>query len=200
MNRGHIVLVAGAVAFIVGIAIAAAGGTAFTGAFLSQNTLTKNAAVDPGRSIDAQTTVTALDKPISVAINVAPAGQAASFRAMVIDPSGNVVSKNDFTNSLFTTVEPSTTGVYTLTMTNTGTQAASVNAAFGHLPFMGANGKPDFSAPDSRDIVMLTVGTSLAGAGVLMLIGGGVLTYMERKRSSTYGQSATEGGVTYRKD
>ena len=202
MKRGYMLLVAGAGVFVAGITIAAVWDTAFAGAFLSQNTVTKNAIIDPGKSIDQQTTVTALDRPVSIAISVAQNGQAgtSSFREEVKDPSGNIVSRNEFTNAIFTTFSPTSAGVYRLTVTNIGTQPAMINGAFGHVPFIGANGKPDFSSPGSFDVVMITVGAGLAGAGVLMMIGGGVLAYMERRSNSQGQSSTTEGGVTYRKD
>ncbi len=201
MKRGHLLLIAGAAAFVTGIAIAAAWGTAFTGALLSQNTVTKNAVIEPGKSVDQQTNVTSLDRPVSIAISVAPNGQAAStkLREEVTDPRGNIVSRNEFSNTIFTSLSPTSAGVYTLTVTNIGTQPVVINGVLGHLPFIGSNGKPDFSSPGSFDVVMITLGTGLAGAGILMMIGGGVLAFMERNRASQDRSSATGGGVTYGK-
>lgn len=201
MQRGHIILIAGAALLVAGIAITAAWGTSLARSFLAENTIMQTTSLAPGQSIDAQMTVNDLDRPLSLAIGVNRQQSSGDvrLRETVTDPSGKIVSTSEFDESFFTTISPEATGTYTATVTNIGTQTASISGTFGYMPFVSADGRPNVDEMMSGSgLGMVIVGGSLAAAGVITLIVGGIITVLDGRRHET--TTTSEGGVTYRKD
>lgn len=108
------------------------------------------------------------------------------------------MSNGEFDESFFTTIKPEGTGTYTVIVTNIGTQTAMVSGSFGYMPFASADGQPNFDDMMSGGLDMLILGGSLAAAGVVTLIVGGVITIADGRRHET--TTTSESGVTYRKD
>lgn len=75
MKRGYIILISGAAVLVAGIAISAAWGVSFAGAFVRDNTIVAKTVIDAGKSISAQTEVRQLDRPISLAVGIDKNGQ-----------------------------------------------------------------------------------------------------------------------------
>lgn len=206
MKGGHIVLIIGAILLVSGSTIAAIWGVYFAGSFFQDNTIMARTVIDPGKSVDEKATINTLEKPVSVAIGVDRSGQPAPIDAKlketVTDPTGKVVSENQFGSGMITSFNPTVTGTYTLSVTNQGDSSVPVSGTIGHLPFAMTNGKPDFTSPGSNAIFMMITGGSLAGIGVLTVIAGLVITILERRErvASRHGSATTEGGIMYRKD
>lgn len=199
-------LISGAVLLAAGIAISASWGVSFAGSFLQENTVVAKTTLDAAKSVDARTDVNQLDKPLTLAIGIDKSGQqqshSARLKEIVTDPSGKVVSANEFGDSFFTSLNPETTGVYTVTVTNLGTQPVTISGAFGHMPFIGTNGKPDVNVmAGGQGLGMIIVGGGLAAAGVVTLIVGGIITAIDgRTRGQSTATTTGPDGVTYRKD
>jgi hypothetical protein len=70
MQRGHVILIVGAAVLVVGIAIAAIWGVSFAGSFVANNTILANTAINPGQSVNANTDVTQLDRPITLTVGI----------------------------------------------------------------------------------------------------------------------------------
>lgn len=204
MKRGHIILIAGAALLIAGVAVSAVWGMSFAGMFLNENTIVARTTLDAGKSVSAETDVTQVDRPISLAVGIDRQGQPAApadvrLKETVTDPAGNVVSSNEFADSFFTSFNPKTTGTHMVTITNQGTKPVTISGTFGHVPFMGTGGKPDVGAmTGAQGLGMIILGGGLAAAGVLTLIAGGIITAIDSR--SMPSSTTTEGGVTYRKD
>jgi hypothetical protein len=204
MKRGHVLLMSGAALLAAGITISALWGVSFAGSFLQENTVVAKTTLDATKSVEARTDVNQLDKPLTLAIGIDKSGQQPypiRLRETVTDPSGKVVSTNEFADSFFTSLKPEATGVYTVTVTNLGTKPVTISGAFGHMPFIGTNGKPDINVmAGGQGLGMIIVGGGLAAAGVLVLIIGGVITAVDGRTKSQNTATAGQGGVTYRKD
>src|SRR5918911_2882359 len=106
MKRGHIILIAGAVLLAAGITIASFWAISFAGSFVINNTLIGKTIIDGGRSVSIQNHVTQLDEPISLTLGIdkttavgqlqQPSATNTRVRETVTDPSGRVVSTNEF--------------------------------------------------------------------------------------------------------
>jgi hypothetical protein len=201
VQRGHIILIAGAALLVAGIAITAVWGTSFASTFLAENTIVAERSIEPGESVNVRMAINALDRPLSLAIGVDRQQSSGDvrLRETVTDPTGEIVSSSEFDESFFTTIQPEATGTYTATLTNIGTQTASISGTFGYMPFVSADGRPNVDEMMSGSgLGMVIVGGGLAAAGVVTLIVGGIITVLDSRKHET--TTTSEGGVTYRKD
>lgn len=213
MKRGYIVLISGAVLLVAGIVISAIWAVQFAGSFLRDNTLVAQTSIDAGKSVDTRIDVDQLDRPVSLAIGIdqteqppppqIPSSSSSSdirLKEVVIDPNGRVVSSNEFGDSFFTSFKPEVAGVYTVTVSNLGTRPVSISGAFGYMPFIGLDGKPNIeSMTGVGGLGMIIAGGALAAVGVVTLIVGAVITVAD-SRKQTPPTTTSEGGITYRKD
>lgn len=202
MKRGYPVLIAGAILLVAGVTLSAVWGASFASSFVQQNSIVARTSIDAGKSATAQTDVSRLDIPLSLAISVErPAGTTAPpgipMTETVTDPSGQVVSSNQFVDSFYTTFTPHATGTYTVTITNTGSRPAIVSGMFGHMPFMSMDGRT-ISWPGAFGLII--VGGVLSAVGVMTLIAGGIVLAIDSRSKRPEGATTTEGGITYRKD
>jgi uncharacterized membrane protein len=198
--------------------------------------------IEPGSSVEAATTqVTDISKPITEAIHIQRLGgreeadegdgvgqrlqerlqqqlqlpreqREARLNATVIDPSGTIVSNNEFSANLFTTLQPQNTGEYTLNVTNAGASNATIYGVFGHVPLLAAAGSfvEGGERPQLFDISLSTFSLVIAG-GILMAIGfitiiaGTMIVILDgrkgrKQKSGGSGAAETEGDTTYKKD
>src|SRR5918994_4498142 len=125
IQRGYIVLIIGGVLFVAGIIIAAVWAIPFASTFLQNNTLINQVSIEPGRSVEATTQVTDVSRPITVAIHIERPEGLVRLIEIVKDPSGTIVSNNEFSANLFTTFQPQNTGNHILNITNAGARAVT---------------------------------------------------------------------------
>lgn len=200
MQRGYIVLIAGGALFAIGLALSVAWGVQFAGVFLQDNTFVNSVPVEPGSSVEAARQVTDTSRPLSVAIHIQGIEDTGVLREdirlaeTVKDPSGAVVSTNEFSGNLFTSFRPEQTGRYVLTITNEGTKAVTVDGTFGYMPFVGV---AEGQQVDLGQLSGIIAGATLTGIGFIAIIAGIVLVIIDRPKSSS---TVSEGGITYRKD
>jgi uncharacterized membrane protein len=228
-------------AIVWGIQLASTVASAFP---QERATLINRVSIEPGSSVEAATTqVTDISKPITVAIHIQRLGEReeagegdglgqrlqerlqqqlqlpreqreARLVETVIDPSGTVISNNEFSANLFTTFQPQNTGEYILNITNAGARNVTIYGIFGHMPVLTAASTfaEGGGRPQIFDISLSTFSPVIAG-GILMVIGfitiiaGTMIAVidsrkgrMQKSGGSSSGDGVTEGGVTYRKD
>jgi len=235
IQRGYIVLIVGGVLFVAGIIIAAVWAIPFASTFLQENTLINQVSIEPGRSVEATTEVTDVSRPVTVAIHIERPGErgaaegdgqqqqqqqiqqqvpqeqgVARLIETVQDPSGTVVSSNEFSANLFTTFQPQNTGNHILNITNAGARPVTIDATFGYMPFITAASPPTLEeggrplpGVDLSSLSVVIVGGVLTTIGFFTIIAGIVIVVIDsRKRGEQKSGSSgvTEGGVTYRKD
>jgi hypothetical protein len=208
MRRGYIILIAGGVLFAIGIAVTAIWGVQLVNLFMQDSTFVNTISVEPGRSVDTARQVTDISRPLSVAIHIQ--GLDASTGAelhedirlvqTVKDPSGTIVSRNEFSGNFFTTFTPTQPGNYVLTITNTGTEAVTMDGTFGYMPFVSsmANGGQQQQV-DWKQLSGIIAGGTLVTIGLLTMITGIIVVIIDRPKTSS-STVTSEGGVTYRKD
>jgi hypothetical protein len=224
-------LIIGGVLFVAGIIIAAVWAVPFVSMFLQENTLIKEVSIEPGESVEATTLVTDVSRPITVAIHIERSGGAvvtdegqqqqqqvpqeqAVMRLIetVNDPSGTVVSSNEFSSNLFTTFQPRNGGNHVLNITNAGSRSVAIDATFGYMPFITSAAPPPPSEGGQRlpgvglDLSSLSAviaGGVLSVIGFFTIIAGIIIVVIDsRKRRGEEQKSSgvTEGSITYRKD
>jgi uncharacterized membrane protein len=214
IRRGYIILIIGGVLFVVGIIIAAIWAIPFASTFLQNNTLINQVSIEPGRSIEATTQVTDVSRPITVGIHIERPEGLVRLIETVKDPSGIVVSNNEFSANLFTTFQSQNTGNHILNITNAGAAPVTINAMFGYMPFMTApastsdEGGQPLPGVDLSSLSVIITGAVLTTIGFFTIIAGIVIVVIDsRKRREGRGQNGSSGGgvtedsgITYRKD
>lgn len=211
IGRGYIVLIIGGVLFVAGIIIVAVWAIPFASTFLQGNTLINQVSIEPGRLIQATREVTDLSRPVTVAIHVQTPQGVVRLIETVKDPSGIVVSNNEFSANLFTTFQPQSTGDHILNITNAGEAPVTIDAMFGYIPFITAASTPSeqggqpIPGVDLSSLSLVIVGGVLTTIGFFTIIVGIVIVVIDSRKGRGAGgesdsTSLTEGGVTYRKD
>ena len=211
IQRGYIILIVGGVLFIAGIILAAIWAIPFASTFLQNNTLINQVSIEPGNSVEATTQVTDGSKPIAVAIHIERPEGVVRLIETVKDPSGTVVSSNEFSTNLFTTFQPQNTGNHILNITNAGARPVTIDATFGYMPFITAptSTSQDVGQPlpgvDLSSLSVVIVGGVLTTIGFFTIIAGIVIVVIDsRKRGEQKGGSSggitEDSGITYRKD
>jgi hypothetical protein len=211
IRRGYIILIIGGVLFVAGIIIAAVWAIPFASTFLQGNTLINQVSIEPGRLVQATTEVTDLSRPVTVAIHVQTPEGVVRLIETVKDPSGTVVSNNEFSANLFTTFQPQNTGNHILNITNAGVAPVTIDAMFGYMPFItaasppsGQGGQP-LPGVDLSSLSLVIVGGVITAIGFFTIIAGIVIVVIDSRKGRGSGvdkdsTGITEGGVTYRKD
>jgi hypothetical protein len=214
IRRGYIILIIGGVLFVAGIIIAAIWAIPFASTFLQGNTLINQVSIEPGRLVQATTQVTDLSRPVTVAIHVQSPQGVVTLIETVKDPSGIIVSNNEFSANLFTTFQPQNTGNHILNITNAGTAPVTVDAMFGYMPFITAASPPPsgqvgqpLPGVDLSSLSLVITGGVLTTIGFFTIIAGIVIVVIDSRkgRGGSAGghrdsSGVTEGGITYRKD
>jgi hypothetical protein len=212
IGRGYIVLITGGVLFVAGIIIVAVWAIPFASTFLQGNTLINQVSIEPGRLIQATREVTDPSRPVTVAIHVQTPQGVVRLIETVKDPSGIIVSNNEFSANLFTTFQPQNTGDHILNITNAGGAPVTIDAMFGYIPFITAASTPSeqggqpLPGVDLSSLSLVIVGGVLTTIGFFTIIAGIVIVVIDsRKGRGTGGERDStdvteEGGVTYRKD
>jgi uncharacterized membrane protein len=212
IRRGYIILIIGGVLFVAGIIIAAVWAIPFASTFLQENTLINQVSIEPGRSVEATTQVADISRPIAVAIHIERPEGVVRLIETVQDPSGTIVSSNEFSANLFTTFQPQNTGNHILNITNAGARAVTIDATFGYMPFITApastseEGGQPLPGVDLSSLSVVITGGVLTAIGFFTIIAGIVIVVIDsRKRREGRGQNGSSGvtedsGITYRKD
>jgi uncharacterized membrane protein len=210
IRRGYIILIVGGVLFIAGIVLAAVWAIPFASTFLQENTLINQVSIESGRSVEATTQVTDVSRPVTVAIHIERPEGVVRVIETVKDPSGIVVSSNEFSANLFTTFQPQSVGNHILNITNGGSAPVTINAVFGYMPFITApastsqGGGQPLPGVDLSSLSVVIVGGVLTTIGFFTIIAGIVIVVIDsRKRGEQKSDTSggiTEGGITYRKD
>jgi uncharacterized membrane protein len=213
IRRGYIILIIGGVLFVAGIVIAAVWAIPFASTFLQGNTLINQVSIQQGRSVEATTEVADTSRPITVAIHVQTPQGVVRLIETVKDPSGIIVSNNEFSANLFTTFQPQNIGTHILNITNAGTAPVTIDAMFGYMPFMTAASPPSeqggqpLPGVDLSSLSLVITGGVLTTIGFFTIIAGIVIVVIDSRKGrgsdgedNRDGTGVTDGGITYRKD
>src|ERR687893_1306159 len=188
IQRGYIILIVGGVLFVAGIIIAAVWAIPFASTFLQGNTLINQISIEPGRLVQATTEVTDLSRPVTVAIHVQTPEGVVRLIETVKDPSGTVVSNNEFSANLFTTFQPQNTGNHILNITNAGVAPVTIDAMFGYMPFITAASPPSevggqpLPGVDLSSLSVIIAGGILTTIGFFTIVAGIIIVVIDSRR------------------
>ncbi len=184
MQRGYIILIAGAVLLISGIVISILWAGYFAGTIIRENTILSGVSIRPAGSVNASTQVIDTSRPVSLAIhlernNSTTGGQIPNniLRETVRNPNGVIMTSNEFTKQSFTIFKPDVTGKYTVTVYNLGNIPVSIGVLAGNLPFVGTNNQVNFNSFSG-----IIAGVVLTIAGIIVLIAGVIVLILDRRR------------------
>ena len=232
MIIGGVLFVAGP---IIGVVWAIQFATTFADTFLQQrDKLINQVSIEPGGSVEAATTqVTDISKPITVGIHIQRLGEReaaegdglqeriqqqqlpqeqreARLIATVIDPSGTVVSNNNFSANLFIDFQPQNTGNHILNVTNAGARNVTIYGIFGHIPLLTAastfveGGQSPMPNVNLSTFSGVIVGGVLTAIGYITIIAGIIIVVIDSRKSGGEHKGGfsgvTEGGISYRRD
>lgn len=212
MKRGHIILIGGAALLVIGIAVTAIWGVSFASRFISDNTIVGRTTIEPGQSVTTKTDIREVGKPLTLMVGIdrsvgqqqqQPAQSDIKLRETMTNPKDQVVSSNEFGDSIVTSVKPEETGTYAATITNLGEKAVTVAGTFGYFAIIGPDGKPDLNAlfgTGQQGLGMIIEGGVMVVGGIMALIVGGIITVADSRAQGQTSTATSEGGITYRKD
>ena len=139
MQRGYIILIAGAALLISGIVISILWAGYFAGTIIRESTVLSSVPIKPSSSVNTNAQVIDTSRPLSIAIHVerAHGGAIANniLRETVRNPNGVIITNSEFTKQFFTTFKPDIIGKYTVTVYNLGASPVNIGVLAGNLPF-----------------------------------------------------------------
>jgi uncharacterized RDD family membrane protein YckC len=192
VQRGYIILIVGTVLLISGIVISILWAVPFAGTIIRENTILSGVSIRPAGSVNASTQVIDTSRPVSLAIHVERSNNSTTggeipnsiLRETVRNPTGIIMTSNEFTKQFFTTFKPDITGKYTVTVSNLGNSPVSIGVIAGNLPFIGANNKVNFGSLGG-----IIVGAILIVVGIIILIAGIIVVILDRRKITSKTQT-----------
>ena len=206
LQRGYIILIAGAVFVVAGIALTAVYAISLAGLVLSENVILSDVSINSSASVNRTLQITNTERPISIALHIESekndgggtqtqqqqASNIENLQEKVRNPSGIIINKNQFNSGsgndddnnnnnndggLFTTFRPDVEGEYTLTITNLGSSPVKVGGIFGYLPILGNNNQVNL-----QSLGGIIAGVILFVIGIITLIVGAIIIILDRRR------------------
>jgi uncharacterized RDD family membrane protein YckC len=184
MQRGYIILIAGAVLLISGIVISGVWAGYFAGTIIRENAILSGVSIKPAGSVNVSTQIIDTSRPVTLAINVERNNSTTGvqmpsniLRETVRNPYGVIITSNEFTKQFFMTFKPAITGKHTITIYNLGNSNVSIDVLAGNLPFIGTNNKINFNTLSG-----VIVGIILTIAGIIVLIAGAIVLILDKRR------------------
>ncbi|MGC1132243.1 MAG: hypothetical protein WA941_05440 [Nitrososphaeraceae archaeon] len=194
LKRGYIILIAGGLLFVIGIALTVVYGIGMASTLLDETTVLDNVEIEPSESVNHTLEVGTIDRPVSVVLhmesdvdsNIDTSNQSPSQRPTVgqsvVSPDGLVINKNQLSehtqSDLLTTFKPETEGVYTFSLSNLGTERVTLEGLFGFLPISGEDGQVNLDA-----VMGVAAGAIIFIIGEITLVAGTIIAILDRKRS-----------------
>lgn len=195
LKREFIILIAGASLFVVGIALTAAYGIGMASTFLAGTAVLDNVEIDPSKSVNHTLEIDNIERPVSVALHMesninsnidtssVSLSQRPTVEQLVVSPDGVVINKNQLSENTqsdrLTTFKPETEGIYTLTLSNLGTERVTVKGFFGFLPISVEDGQVNLDA-----VMGVAAGAIIFIIGAITVVAGIIISILDRKRRS----------------
>jgi hypothetical protein len=106
------------------------------------------------------------------------------MQLQVRQPDGDVISNISFNDRTSTTFTPNTDGEYTIIITNTGNEQASVNMLAGTTTFFASDGNDDGN-PQQANVALGAMAISapiLGGIGFIVIVIGAIVYFLRDRR------------------
>lgn len=175
MERGYGVIIAGAAIFVLGIVLTTVWAIPLAQQLQSDTTILNQLTIFADDSTPVRFTVEDTQKPLSVVVTTAGP---VSMRAVVIDPEGTELLSKEFSETYADNTDPTVPGTYELVLYNEGTQEATVDVLFGHIPGIGQG---TFDAETYGNVV---AGVGIVIAGVAIMAAGVAVWVLDKRKKS----------------
>ncbi|HEY7110717.1 MAG TPA: hypothetical protein VH415_14930 [Nitrososphaeraceae archaeon] len=176
MQRSYKILISGAALLGIGIIL-----IVIMFSLLHQTSFSINASLDtfpPAKSLVKTIDDATAGTNMAISLNYQPPD--VPFNVQVIQESGlTKLLDVNFTNKLFTKYTPTADGDNNVLITNLGSKQASGNTILGNVAFFDANGQPQVALGGAA-----IAGPFLSFIGVIVLIVGGVIYLLDRRKIS----------------
>jgi hypothetical protein len=178
MKRGYIILLIGTGSFITGILIFLifAELRAATDPLLEEGIVQVNRTVGPYQSLQISGHGTNIQSNFSLIISSEPSD--ILMRAQIKDPKGKTISINEFKDQFFGSFKPEYVGDYATIITNKGAKRATVEAMLSQIPIFTENDENQLNL-----VKGVLVGIILIFLGISLLIGGGAILIIDKRKS-----------------
>jgi hypothetical protein len=184
LKKGYIILLVGAALVVIGISLTAAYGIGIASVILNESIILSDILIDPSSSVNRTLDIISTQRPVSIALhvetNTSPDNPV--VEQTIINPEGLIINKNELgvQSDLFTSFQPEIEGIYTLSLHNLGTDHVKIGGLFGYLPITENSGEINLST-----ITGLLAGAWVFVIGIGTLVGGTVITVIDRRRDKT---------------
>jgi len=174
LKRSYIVLLIGIGTLVAGSIVLGVNSSVLATDFLTNNMVIKKVTISPGEQFNTDMTSQS-GGSLSVLMRGQPFDH--QIQASILDKDGKVVWKNTFNGDHVSNFNAKQGESYQIMIKNADKTDVTVDAIIGNVPFMGI----------SNDSNLPNVAGTLAGLGVgivgiLILIVGGVLFFVDRER------------------
>jgi hypothetical protein len=178
MRRGYITLLVGTGSFIAGILIFLifAEWRAATDLPLEEDTVPVNRTIGPSQSLLISGHGTNVHSDFSLIISSEPPD--VMLGAQIKDPKGKTISTNVFRDQFFGSFKPESVGDYATIITNKGDKPATVEAILSQIPMITENDENKLNL-----LKGILVGIILVILGMCLLLGGGVILIIDKRKS-----------------
>lgn len=175
LKRGHLIIIAGAVIFAIGIAVTVAWAMPIANQIQKETAFMQREQLNPGESESLSLEVTDTSKPLSVFVSSTDI--TVPLAIVVTSPEGDILLESNFTENTVMSAQPTVAGDYGLSVTNQGQSATSIDAIFGRFPGIEEN----------NQVVFETFGGVFAGigiiiAGIIVMISGVAIVLVDRRK------------------
>jgi hypothetical protein len=179
MRRGHIILFAGIVSFVLGIVIflifaELKAATDIT--LIDENAAQASKTIGPNQSLKISSQGTNTQSNFSIIIDAEPSD--VLLRSEIKDPKGKIVSINEFRSQFIGSFKPDYRGEYETILTNKDIKSASVDAIVSQIPLISENDENRLNL-----LMGILAGIILVVIGILLLVGGGVILITDKRKS-----------------
>jgi hypothetical protein len=173
MERGYIVIIAGAAIFAIGIALTVIWAMPLAEQLQQDATILQQLTIFADDSTPIRFNVTDTQKPLSVVVT---AGGQIDMRAVLTDPQGSQLLSQEFTETYANAVDPTVPGTYELVLYNDGAEQVTVDVLVGHIPGVGED------TFDAEAYGSILAGVGIIIAGVVVMAAGVVVWAIDRRR------------------
>ena len=167
MQLGHIILIGGVVLIIVGIFFFAISYGSLSPSLSNETASIYDTIIDPNKLASTKVQITDTKNPIGIGIRPALISNIVNIKQTITDPNGSVVKNNQISQLPFHTLfMPSTTGTYTITISNSGTKPASFALFVGKIENII---NPSISSNIIIAIILFIIGIIAIIVGAIMM-------------------------------
>jgi hypothetical protein len=173
LKRSYIVLLIGAATLVAGSIALGVNSSILATDFLTNNLTIKKATIAPGEEYETETTSQS-GGSVSVLIRGQPFNNKISAS---ISDNNIVVWKETFNGDLISNFNAKQGQVYDIVIKNVDKTEVTVDAIIGNVPFLGIN-----NDEKSANVGGILAGLGVGIIGIIILVVGGVLFFVDRKQ------------------